>query len=126
MSDVRHFDPRMFIEKPFVGCPKCGQPEYGVLDVRHHRYTRRCRACWHTDEYPLPPVLKKIVYLDQFAITNLMYVHTKAEKRLDPFWRELYSKLKWLSNLNGCLPRIDRPREGVSRGSGLRTVAGWV
>ena len=72
-------DPRKFITGPFRPCPKCGKPEFGTLNVGDHYISRRCRECWHTDGERLPPLNKKIVYLDQMILSNMA-------KTLDPEW----------------------------------------
>lgn len=96
-------DPRDFISPPFKPCPKCGQPEFGVLSIYGHGYSRRCRACWLTEKYPLPSITKRLIYLDQFVITNLMYAGTSntppVQKQLDPFWPDLFGTLNDLLNL---------------------------
>jgi hypothetical protein len=38
------------------------------------RYTRRCKGCWHTIDVPLPKIRKKLVYVGQFAVSNMMVV----------------------------------------------------
>ena len=53
-------------------CPKCGTEEYGVLSVSETRCERRCRACWHTATVYLTEIKKKIVYVGQFAFSNIM------------------------------------------------------
>src|SRR5579859_3877723 len=95
------FDPRDFIVPPFTTCPSCGHPDYGVLSacVGPDNVHRRCRQCWRTDVLPLPPIQKKIIYLDQFAISNLMLVRAKTEKPVLQFWHKLYEKLLHLSRL---------------------------
>ena len=40
-------------------------------------YIRRCTSCWFDQRLPLPPLDKKVIYLDQFVISNMM-------KELDP------------------------------------------
>src|ERR1700693_6379093 len=65
-------DPRDFIMSPYLRCPKCGAEEYGVLSVSDTRCKRRCRICWYTATVDLPEIRKKIVYLDQFAFSNIM------------------------------------------------------
>jgi hypothetical protein len=35
-------------------------------------YTRRCRACWFKAHVGLPPLSRKVVYIDQFAISDMM------------------------------------------------------
>lgn len=54
--------------------------------------------------YPLPELNKKVIYLDQFAISNMMKAlnpETKAfkDKRVDPYWLTLFQKLDRLSKL---------------------------
>ena len=65
-------------------------------------YTRRCRECWHTVTSELPEIRKKVVYLDQFVISNIMKTlsprsagHERASK--DPYWLAIYKKLETLS-----------------------------
>lgn len=91
------FDPRVFVLPPFQGCPSCGRANtYGVLMIGGVRYTRRCRDCWHTDHYPLPPLEKKVIYLDQMVISHMtkaLHPTAAAGRNIDPFWRELFEKL---------------------------------
>lgn len=93
-------DPRDFISGPFRKCPKCGAEQFGVLMVSGNLYVRRCRdrACWHTQRIYLPEIRKRIIYLDQFAISNMMKAlnpDVKGHERAaaDPFWRELFEAL---------------------------------
>lgn len=93
-------DPRDFIGGPYEDCPKCGQHEFGVLNVHENSYTRRCRSrsCWHTLTFVLPALKKKVIYLDQFAFSNIMKMlsaetpgHERA--KAEPLWRELFESL---------------------------------
>lgn len=91
-------DPRDFIMKPYLPCPKCGAEEYGVLSVGDTRCERRCRACWHTATVYLPEIKKKIVYVDQFAFSNMVKFlspEIKGHERAaaEPFWKELFEIL---------------------------------
>jgi hypothetical protein len=91
-------DPRDFIMAPYLVCPKCGKQEYGVLSVSDTRCDRRCRACWHTATVNLPKIKKKIVYVDQFAFSNIMKFlspEVKGHERAaaEPFWKELFETL---------------------------------
>ena len=96
MSDFV-FDPRVFILPPFRDCPSCGREgSYGVLMISGVRYTRRCRECWHADHYPLPPLKKKVIYLDQMVISHMtkaLHPTAAAGREIDAFWRELFEKL---------------------------------
>ena len=53
---------------------------------------------------PLPPVRKKIIYLDQYVVSNLMKLENPALQRTDkltanPFWQELRDLLQELRDL---------------------------
>jgi hypothetical protein len=91
-------DPRDFVMPPYLRCPKCEAEEYGVLSVSDTRCQRRCRACWHTAAVYLPEIKKKIVYVDQFAFSNIMKFlspEVKGHERAaaEPFWKELFEIL---------------------------------
>jgi hypothetical protein len=91
-------DPRDFIMTPYLRCPSCGAEEYGVLSVSDTRCERRCRACWHTATVYLPEIKKRIVYVDQFAFSNIMKFlspEVKGHQRVagEPFWKELFEIL---------------------------------
>jgi transcription elongation factor Elf1 len=84
------FDPRLLISGPFKTCPHCGAEEFGILGVGHEMYTRRCRACWFKAHGALPPLSRKVVYIDQFAISDMMKTlnaeHPRhAEAAANPF-----------------------------------------
>ena len=98
MSPSIKFDPRVLIMGPFVLCPKCGVEQFGILSVHGTYYTRRCRNCWHTSEFLLPDIRKEIVYIDQFAFSNIMKIlspDAKGHERTasEPFWKELFETL---------------------------------
>src|SRR5882762_6382654 len=91
-------DPRDFIMSPYLRCPKCSAKDYGVLSVSDIRCERRCRACWYTATVYLPEIKKKIVYVDQFAFSNIMKFlnpEVKGHQRVvaEPFWKELFEIL---------------------------------
>lgn len=111
-SDDRyvHVSPRDFINGPYINCPKCGKDSFGVLMVCERHYCRRCRECFYPRGheqpavYPLPELRKKIIYLDQFAISNMMHAlnpETPAHQkgRIDPFWKTLFEKIDSLCKL---------------------------
>lgn len=89
----------MFIQPPFWTCPPCAREEsFGVLMISGHRYTRRCKACRHTQTFPLPPLKKRVVYLDQFVLSNIVKAidpDTAAvtKKRIDQFYVDTFAKL---------------------------------
>lgn len=97
-------DPRDFITAPYSACPKCNGSQYGLLMIQGTRYTRRCKECWHTASADLPPVHKKVLYFDQFALSNMMKAisegtRSKTRHALDPFWRELFDQVYALCRL---------------------------
>jgi hypothetical protein len=104
------FDPRSLISPPWRTCPACGKDKFGVISIDGSRLMRRCRDCWHKQDYRLPKLRKKIIYLDQFVISNLMKLENSATKGhaavvADPFWRELHDLLFQLRRLQMiCCP----------------------
>src|SRR5713226_2148037 len=93
------FDARMLVHGPFKACPKCGLNEFGVFQVGVEMYSRRCRNCWFKGSFPLPPLSRKVVYIDQFAISNMMKtLNAKSPSheaaRADPFWLALFEALE--------------------------------
>lgn len=107
MMPLRNRSPKVkaFVRAPFIRCPDCGAPDtFGVLMICDRHYIRRCVGCWFDQRLPLPPIEKKVIYLDQFVISNMM-------KELDPdrpaaakgikggFYRTLFERLDRLSKL---------------------------
>lgn len=93
-------DPKMFINEPYITCPKCGKESFGVLSIFSKHYIRRCRECWHDESFKLPSVSRKIIYLDQFAISEMMKSinpSLKKTDKIDPFFRNLFEKLDVLN-----------------------------
>ena len=109
----KRFDPRDLISPPWRTCPACGKDKFGVIIISGSSLMRRCRDCLHKREYQLPELRKKIIYLDQFVISNLMKLKNSATKghatvAADPFWRELHDLLFQLRQLQRiCCPDSD-------------------
>ena len=66
---------------------------------------RECHTCWHKEHIKFPPIKKRIIYLDQFLISNIAKVldptaRSHAATATEPFWLEVYKKLDRLSSLN--------------------------
>jgi len=98
------FSPRNVIAGPFQTCPKCNEPQFGVVMVRPDAYFRKCGACFHSAISALPVLRKEILYLDQFAISNLMKAldpRTKGHGRTaaDPFWMKLFETSELASKM---------------------------
>jgi Zn ribbon nucleic-acid-binding protein len=97
------FDPRLFVTGPVAVCPRCRQQQFGTLGIENNIHTRRCRACRHSAATRLPPVRKKLVYLDQMALSNMAKEldpeWRERVKRRDPFWLELYDQIERIVKL---------------------------
>jgi hypothetical protein len=113
MSDATpesfRFDPRDFITGPFDDCPECGASgEFGLLMVTGRRYVKRCRRCMRDRSFDLPAVDKRVIYLDQHAISHLAKaIHPDYREQYAPgnprtqdgFWPELFARLDRLNKL---------------------------
>ena len=74
-------DPKMFITSPYHPCPQCGHARLGTLSVDGNVHARRCRNCFYDQKERLPPLAKKLIYLDQMVLSGIA-------KEIDPIWRE--------------------------------------
>lgn len=53
-------------------CPSCGgKATFGNIDVRGTYVSRGCGTCRYKERMPLPPIRKKILYLDQFFFSGV-------------------------------------------------------
>lgn len=103
------FDPRIFISPPFVQCPICKKQSFGILSISSHSYSRRCKECMYPpgnkireSSFSLPKLHKKIIYLDQFALSDMVKIldpSLSSNKTIDPFWLSLFEKLDRLCKL---------------------------
>ncbi len=98
------FTKKDFISGPYINCPNCSQESFGLplMGISHDKYKKECYKCGHIQSYPLPKIKKKIIYLDQFAIANMVKAldpkHPKHQVVIkDPFWINMYQKLDMLS-----------------------------
>lgn len=96
-------DPRDFISPPYTNCPKCKTPSsFGVLWITRDSYSKRCRECRYLEDYDLPHLSKKLIYIDQFAVSNIVKALSSrlgAKDTADRFWRSLFEKLDELVKL---------------------------
>ena len=51
-------------------CPSCGKESFGNVDVYSMYVLRGCGACKYKESVQLPPIRKKIMYLDQFFLSH--------------------------------------------------------
>ncbi|OJU33055.1 MAG: hypothetical protein BGN94_06530 [Rhizobiales bacterium 68-8] len=82
----------MLERPPFKTCPQCGREQgFGILWVSSESYDRRCKFCRAKATYYLPEVDKKVLYLDQFAISEIFKVKERKRRADAPhaeFWTE--------------------------------------
>jgi hypothetical protein len=102
--------PEIFIYPPFINCPKCGKEAFGVTLIGETHYLRRCKECYYPNggepavRSSLPKLSKQVIYIDQFAICNMMKAlnpRTRAynKEALDVFWLRLFEKLNILHSM---------------------------
>ena len=94
--------PQDFVSKPFISCPKCKREnQFGVLMINRNSYVRRCNNCMYSESYELPTLKKKVIYLDQMAISNMMNaINSSSSVKGDlAKWKLLFEKLDRLVKL---------------------------
>lgn len=63
-------------------CPKCGEENtFGSIGVRSDFVSRGCMACTYHERIPLPPVQKKILYLDQVFFSRAFRVKSADNQK---------------------------------------------
>ncbi len=97
----------MSITPPYRECPECKKADsFGFYsnsmqdNTDPKMYTQKCLDCGHQETYFLPPLEKKIIYLDQFALSEMLKsIDPSVPRRgtLNPIWRTLFKKLEQLS-----------------------------
>ncbi len=72
----------MALVRHIIGaCPSCGAGEsYGNVMVGGTTLTRGCLRCRHLEHLPLPPLQKKVIYLDQFFFSHAFRAGEDNEK----------------------------------------------
>jgi hypothetical protein len=96
-------DPRDFIMGPNRTCARCGQEALGTISVGR-LHVHRCRNCLSQVETELPRLRKAVVYIDQFAISNMMKALNPGAKSHEsaashPLWLRLFDRLDRLRQL---------------------------
>ena len=76
-----------------TACPRCKREGvFGQRLVTRSNIVHRCSACGAMESESLPRFPKKIIYLDQCALSSIV-------KRKDTFWTDLHKKLDGLTSL---------------------------
>lgn len=90
--------PRMFELPPYTACPVCdAEASFGVLAVGGLNLRRRCKHCRHSANFSLPKPNKRVIYLDQFAISEVFKVRRgvrRAGATLGSFWESAAEKIE--------------------------------
>jgi hypothetical protein len=77
---------------PFEDCWKCKEKgTFGILSIGGDSVTKRCMKCRYSHAELLPKLDKKVIYLDQFAFSELhkLRAGTRREDKWTPFWSEV-------------------------------------
>jgi hypothetical protein len=107
--------PTTFIHGPYERCPACGAEDgLGLPGVYGRRYAKCCKQCLQDQLNDLPKLDKRIIYLDQHAVSHLAKaLHPESREKYRPgnpatqdgFWPEAFAKLDHLHKLQlaACL-----------------------
>lgn len=88
-----------------MDCPSCEEKgSFGVAGVNENHYIRKCRACGKARLLELPPLKKRILYIDQFALSGMLKELDAASPRpsrstRDAFSLDLFGQLDRLGKL---------------------------
>ncbi|MDW5318146.1 hypothetical protein [Rhizobium sp. PL01] len=99
---------------PFSVCVVCKEKTFGLLQAGGHTLTMRCSSCRHTETIALPPVDKKVIYLDQFVFSLLFNVVSGGRLPVgnEAFATKLHERLRRLVLLQQIiLPHSDIHRD---------------
>lgn len=118
MTVGENLGPDPFISPPYTNCPNCGRSEsFGVLMVNHRNYLRRCHQCRHTEQFALPSLDKRLIYLDQLALSNLAKARDEEAPMTDEqrFWEDALQRLTHVVRLQlvACPLSIFHEEEGL-------------
>ncbi|MBP8979170.1 hypothetical protein KBG23_01715 [Candidatus Dojkabacteria bacterium] len=65
-------NPKLFIHTPYTICPECKKKSLGVFTIYNQSFSLKCYKCGYSSSENLPNIEKKLIYLDQFVISNIM------------------------------------------------------
>ncbi|NEI04168.1 hypothetical protein GUK34_04630 [Rhizobium leguminosarum] len=99
---------------PFFNCHNCSEKTFGLLRAGGQSLTMRCSKCRFTYDEDLPPLNKKVIYLDQFVFSLLFNVESGGplHRGHEGFAKELHDRLRRLVSLQQIiLPHSDIHRD---------------
>lgn len=99
---------------PFSLCVVCKKETFGLLRAGGDTLTMRCSSCRHAKNIELPPVDKKVIYLDQFVFSLLFNIVSGGRLPVghEAFAKELHGRLRRLVLLQQIiLPHSDIHRD---------------
>lgn len=70
---------------------------FGILHIGDRSVSRRCRKCNFSEQEMLPPLHKKVIYLDQFAFSELFKLELGLRREDAPsgeFWSNLSTAVR--------------------------------
>lgn len=71
----------MFEHGPWKDCMACGgKSSLGILMVAGNRLQRRCKTCRHAETEHLPQLDKRVIYLDQNAMSETYKIAAGVRK----------------------------------------------
>lgn len=76
-----------------AACPTCGQQSRRPIRLYGRTCVLQCDDCRARHALELPPLQKKIFYLDQNAVSNLAHTRSNTGKSPESFWFELNQRL---------------------------------
>lgn len=84
----------MFESPPYKDCPSCKRiGTYGILLIYADHYSRRCKICRHSASYSLPSLDKKVIYLDQLVMSNMLAADSGKQSPHFDFYNQLKEKV---------------------------------
>ena len=90
--------PEDLISPPFSICTECRMNTLGILMITGGVCIKRCKNCWKDQKVKLPKIKKKIVYIDQLGISEMMKSLLDDDDGREN-WKEFFSRLDKLKKL---------------------------
>lgn len=83
------------VAPPFLRCPDCAAEHYGVVEFCGRAVERKCLKCQRTEVVKLSPLRKQVLYLDQNALSNPLFVmrpdlRKKPKQKHADFWQAVF------------------------------------